>query len=46
MNQIFNATNKIEVLSDGAVHSEHELIIRCDIGVKPVERSELDCVMW
>jgi hypothetical protein len=26
--------------TDAAAHSEHEILIRCDIGPKPVERSE------
>jgi hypothetical protein len=30
---------------DEAVHSEHEKLIRCDIEVKPVKRSELEWVM-
>jgi hypothetical protein len=34
------------ILVDAAAHSEHGVLIRCDIGVKLVERSELECLMW
>jgi hypothetical protein len=31
---------------NAAVHSEHDILIRCEIEAKPVESSELECLMW
>jgi hypothetical protein len=31
---------------DAAAHSENGILIRCDIGAKPVGHSELECLMW
>jgi hypothetical protein len=38
--------NILKVLVDATLHSEHGRQIRCDIGEKPVECSELECLMW
>jgi hypothetical protein len=34
--------NILKVLVDAVLHSEHSIQIRCDIGEKPAERSELN----
>jgi hypothetical protein len=34
----------LEVVVDAAAHSEHVVLIRCDIGAKLVERSKLECL--
>jgi hypothetical protein len=36
---------KAKILIDAAVHAEHVQVIRCDVGPKPVERSELNVVI-
>jgi hypothetical protein len=33
-------------LVDAVAYSEHEGLIRCNNGAKPVERSELECLLW
>jgi hypothetical protein len=36
----------LKALVDEAAHFEHGVLIRCDIGAKPVERSELEYLIW
>jgi hypothetical protein len=36
--------SKIKVALDSVAHFEHGQLIRCDIGAKLVERSELECL--
>jgi hypothetical protein len=33
-------------LIDAAADSEYGVLTSCDIGAKPIERSELECLMW
>jgi hypothetical protein len=35
--------SQLENLIDAAGHSEHGILIRCDIGAELVERFELEC---
>jgi hypothetical protein len=36
----------IKVQVDAAAHSEHGVLIRCNIRAKPIECSELACQIW
>jgi hypothetical protein len=35
---------KVKPLVDEAPYSAHDILIQCNTGTKPVERSELECL--
>jgi hypothetical protein len=37
---------ELKILFDSTAHSEYGVLIWCDIGGKPVECSELACLIW
>jgi hypothetical protein len=49
ISKTFNTVNalnsKINASPDATAHSKHDILIRCEIGAKPVELSELECLI-